>query len=250
MRLLALPAALAAIGAVCCFAQTQASVAIVNYAGFTGDFPVAPGSIASAYGTFGSVMDTSAPGLSPMPTELSATRVRVNGLDSPLYFVSRTQINFVIPVATQPGRRTVEVVQGGNVVASGSVNVWEIAPGLASSDSTPNRQGIIQNQDFTINSQNQRARRGQIIQIYATGCGATNPVVQDGAPPSVLSPSTAQVKAYILDEAAVQFAGAHPQFPGICQVNATVPEKAISGMNPLMITVNGVASNPVSVWVE
>jgi uncharacterized protein (TIGR03437 family) len=29
-----------------------------------------------------------------------------------------------------------------------------------------------------------RARRGEVIQFYATGCGVTNPRVTDGVPPA------------------------------------------------------------------
>jgi len=233
-------------------AQTPGPVAVVNYAGYTGDFPVAPGSIASAYGSFTGVATTVAPTLSPMPKTLAGVTIRVNGVDAPLYFVSAGQINFVVPAATPIDKQTVEVVQGGNVIARGAVKVFDIAPGLAQSDVQNTGQGIIQNQDFSINSTAARAKRGEIIQIYATGCGATNPAVTDGAPPTTLSPAAAAVKAFIdVREVSVQFAGAHPQFPGVCQVNAAVPNIAsITGRVTLFITVNGVASNPVSFWVE
>jgi uncharacterized protein (TIGR03437 family) len=103
-----------------------------------------------------------------------------------------------------------------------------------------------------VNGQNARARRGEVIQIYATGCGATNPPLEDGVPPTQLSTVVAPVKVYIsVDEAQVQFAGAHPQFPGICQVNAFVPNKPyITGQVPVVVEVAGLASNPVTVWVE
>lgn len=233
------------------FAQTPASVSVINYAGYTGTFPVAPGSIASAYGSFGNVATTSLESLSPMPTTLAGVRVRVNGVDAPLYFVSSGQINFVVPAGTPEGRQTVEVLQSTGVINRGSVNIYAIGPGLAQSNTETTGQGILQNQDFSVNSQTQRARRGEVIQIYATGCGATNPASQDGRPPVTLSPAAAEVKAYIdVREAAVAFAGAHPQFPGICQVNAVVPNtSSIAGRVTLYLTINGIATNPVSFWV-
>lgn len=252
MKISALLLALALSFSSVSLAQTPGPLAVVNYAGYTGDFPVAPGSIASAYGTFTGVATTVAPTLSPMPKALSGVTLRVNGVDAPLYFVSAGQINFVVPAATPLEKQTVEVAQDGNVIARGTVKVFDIAPGLAQSDIQTTGQGIIQNQDFSINSTAARAKRGEIIQIYATGCGATNPAITDGVPPTALSPAAAAVKAYIdVREVGVQFAGAHPQFPGVCQVNATVPNVAsISGRVTLFITVNGVASNPVSFWVE
>jgi len=186
---------LAIAGSVSCFAQMTATVTALNYAGFAGSFPVAPGSIASAYGNFGSVPTTVLQSLNPMPKELA---------------------------------------------------------GVASSENSPFRQGIIQNQDFAINGPAAPARNGEVIQIYATGCGAVEPAVPDGMPPAVLSGAVAEVKVFIsVEEAQVQFAGAHPLFPGICQVNAFVPDRSfITGQTPVFITVIGVASNSVSVWVQ
>jgi uncharacterized protein (TIGR03437 family) len=243
---------LALAGSVSCFAQATAAVTAINYVGLTGTFPVAPGSIASACGNFGNVPTTALETFNPMPKELAGVRLRVNEVDAPLYFVSPTQINFVVPWSIPAGRHDLEVVMGGSVIARGTVNVYDIAPGLASSDTSPLRQGIIQNQDFAINGPAAPARKGEAIQIYATGCGAVEPAVADGMPPAGLSGAVATVKVFIsVEEAQVQFAGAHPLFPGICQVNAFVPDRSfITGQTPVFITVNGIASNPVSVWVQ
>jgi len=238
--------------AACASLAQVSQVAVINYSGFNPTAPIAPGSIASAYGGFGNVATTSTTTASPLPTALAGISIRVNNRTAPLYFVSSGQINFVVPNATESGRQTVEVLNGANVIASGTVNVWEVFPALASSDTTPTSQAIAQNQNFSINSQASRAARGEIIQLYATGCGATNPVVTDGLAPTALSPATARTEAFVANlPAVVQFAGAHPQFPGICQVNVTVPNQPfVTGQVPLFITVGGIASNPVSVWIQ
>jgi len=241
-----------AFSAMVCPAQTPSAVAVINYAGYTGTFPVAPGSIASAYGDFGNVTTTVLTSLNPMPKELAGVKLRVNGVDAPLYFVSKTQINFVVPVATPTGQQAVQVLSGSTVIATGTVNIYDVGPGLASSDNSATRQGIIQNQDYGVNSETVRAHRGEIIQLYATGCGATNPAVTDGVPPSTIADAVAPVRAFVsVSEAVVHYAGAHTQFPGICQVNIQVPNDAfITGQVPVFITVNGIASNPVSVWIQ
>ena len=244
---------LLAVIAVSAGAQTTNSAAVANYAGFTGAAPVAPGSIASAYGNFGSVAVTSAPTLSPMPKEIAGIRVRVAGQDAPLYFVSSGQVNFIVPVTAAPGRHEVEVLQGGSVIARGSVIVWDVGPGLAVSNPAPaSMQAIVQNQDFSVNGSSAPARRGEVIQIYATGCGQTNPGLPEGEPPAQLSPAVANVQVFVANERAnVLFAGAHPLFPGVCQINAAVPEKPyITGQTPLYFTVNGLPSNQVLFWVE
>ncbi len=227
-------------------------VAVINYSGFNTSAPIAPGSIASAYGNFGTVATTATATPSPLPTSLANISVRVNNRTAPLYFVSAGQINFVIPNATENGSQVVEVLNGNNVIARGTVNIWEIFPALASSNTAAIPQGIIQNQDFGINSQSARARRGEIIQIYATGCGRTNPASQDGLAPAQLSPTVATTEAFVGNlRATVQFSGAHPQFPGICQVNVQVPDQPfVTGQVPLFLTIGGISSNPVAVWVQ
>ena len=254
MRSVALSSVVLSVVLAClpAWGQTPNPVTVINYAGYTATFPVAPGSIASAYGDFGNIPVTQLESLNPMPKQLAGVKLRIGGVEAPLYFVSRSQINFVVPVATASGKQTVEVLSGGAVVAKGSVNVYDFGPGLASSDNSATRQGIIQNQDYSINGEQSRARRGEIIQIYATGCGATNPPVQDGIPPAAPAPTVAKVQAYVsVVEAVVQYAGAHTLFPGICQVNVQVPDQRfITGQVPVFITVNGIASNPVSVWIQ
>lgn len=234
-------------------AQTPGTVTVVNYAGFTGNAPIAIGSIASAYGSFGQVANTSAPTLNPMPRELAGLRVRIGGQDAPLYFVSSGQINFVVPVTSASGRQTVQVLSGTTVVATGTVVVWDVGPGLAVSNPAPSSmQGIIQNQNFAVNGENARAKRGEVVSIYATGCGQTQPGLSEGAPPAALSRTVGNVEVHVAnDKAEIQFAGAHPLYPGICQINAVIPNRTyLTGRTPLYFTVNGLPSNEVAIWVE
>ena len=242
-------AAILSFSAISAFAQ--GSLAVINYSGFNVQAPVAPGSIASAYGTFTGVATAAWGGTGSMPRELSNTRLRVNNVEAPLYFVSAGQINFNIPVATASGRQIVEVLVGGNVVAQGSVNIWDAFPGLAARNTEATRPGVILNQDYSDNLTTPAAR-GSVVQLFATGCGATNPVSLDGTPSGTTASTVAPVKAFVsVDEAIVSYAGAQPQYPGICQVNITIPDKSyITGNVPLFITVNGIASNPVSVRVQ
>lgn len=248
-----------------CFAQGTATV--VNYSGFTGTFPVAPGSVASVYGDFGNVTTTTTPTVpsaaNPMGVELAGVRVRINNVDAPLYFVSRNQINFVVPAETPNGRHTVQVVSGGNVVASGSVLVFEVGPGLASLvPSDPTRPGVILNQDNSVNGSgttqgyaSKPAARNEIVQIYATGCGALNPSLPNGVPASGTTASVPVAPVRVIFgavEVTPSFVGAHSLFPGVCQINAVVPTHAsvINGPVPVFFTVNGVQSNFVTVFVQ
>lgn len=233
------------------FAQTPGPVTVINYSNLDIKAPVAPGSIASAYGNFGTVATTALTSLNPMPTTLANVRLTVGGVNAPLYFVSANQINFVVPVGTTIGATPIEVLNGSTTVARGTVNVYDFWPALATAGTDATRPAIAQNQDFGINGREARARRGEVIQFYATGCGVTNPRVTDGVPPAELSRAVADVKVTMsVVEVTPQFAGAHPQFPGICQINAVIPDNSfISGQVPVIVTINGIASNAVSIWV-
>jgi uncharacterized protein (TIGR03437 family) len=227
-------------------------LAVINYSGFNPAAPVALGWIVCGYGSFGTVATTATSSVNPLPTSLAGIRVRVGTALAPLYFVSGGQINFVIPVETAVGRSTVEVLNGSTAIARGTVNIWEAFPALASSYTAPASQGIIQNQDFSVNSQNARGRRGEILQLYATGLGAVSPAVADGAPRAGLSRTLLPVTANVSGiDATVQFAGAHPQFPGICRINIVVPDRPfITGQVRILVSVSGIVSNPVSAWIQ
>src|SRR5712692_5165256 len=70
--------------------------AVVNGASFAAGVPVAPGSIATVFGSnLASI--TAAAAEVPLPTLLGDARISLNGVAAPLFFVSPTQINFQAP---------------------------------------------------------------------------------------------------------------------------------------------------------
>jgi uncharacterized protein (TIGR03437 family) len=232
------------------FAQSPLSV--INGARFEIRYPISPGAYAQAYGTFPGVAAATA-GSVPLPTELGGVRVLVNDMAAPLYAVGPAAVSFVIPKAAAAGRATVRVVHGSDTVGSGSADVVPVSPGIFFVVGDPLAQGGILNQQSTYAIQSAPARRGQVIQIFATGQGAVDAEVADGAVPTggLLARARGVTKVFIsVDEAQVTFSGLSPQFPGLWQINAVVPDKPyISGQTPLVVTVDGVPSNQVSFWV-
>ena len=83
----------------------NAQVTVVNGASFRADRPVTQGSWASAFGAFPGVSDTFA-STYPIPKILGGVTVTVGGIAAPVYFVSASQINFLIPYQTTSGLRT------------------------------------------------------------------------------------------------------------------------------------------------
>jgi len=118
---------------------SDASANAVSAADYT--FEVAPGSIASLFGT-ALATTTAQVTMLPLPTSLANTMVRVldaNGVErlGELLYVSPTQINFVIPAATASGFAIFNVA-GSRSIADGtrSTLIAPLAPAFFALDST------------------------------------------------------------------------------------------------------------------
>lgn len=242
-----------AFASIVCCAGLQAQVAVVNGASFRPEQAVTNGSWASAFGNFAGVTATTAPGF-PVPKTLGGVVVNVAGIDAPVYYVSTTVINFLVPYAAPAGVQPIQVrTAAGNV--SGTMRIVPSGPGLFIKDSTQQQppKGAVLNQNSAENTSTATARRGEVIQIYATGPGALTAPAEDGvAPPSSpLIGTRSAVQVYIAGvQAVVQFSGLAPGLPGVWQVNATLPDRPfITGRVPVRVFVDGVDSNEVTIFV-
>lgn len=235
----------------------QSSVAIVNGASFKAGFPVSPGSWASAFGDFASVGITTATqnGVLPVPTTLGGVQVLVNNVAAPLNYVGPGQINFVVPAGTAEGKQPLKITVSNLTTFDGFINVWPVSPGIfVKNQADVLKPGAVLNQNFSENGPNNRAARGEVVQIYATGgdfVNFPNPsgAAAPGAPNLVLTGATP--KAYVsVAEASVQFSGLAPGFAALWQVNVVVPNQPfVKGQVPLFIEASTLSSNVVSIWV-
>jgi uncharacterized protein (TIGR03437 family) len=103
---------------------------------------------------------------------------------------------------------------------------------------------VILHADYSLVTTANPAKRGDTVLVYLTGLGAVNPAVGDG----VASPSTPplsqvtltpqQLIVYINGEPAdVQFAGLAPGFPGLYQINVTIP-KDLTALGQVGMAIN------------
>ena len=127
-------------------------------------------------------------------------------------------------------------------------------PAIFSINQQGTGQGAILNQDFSANSSTDPAARGSVVQVFATGLGATNPAVPSGQaapaqpPANVVSLPQVQIGG---QNAAVDFAGLAPGFVGLYQVNVIVPVGVQPGAAvSLVLRADGVPSNTVTVAVR
>jgi uncharacterized protein (TIGR03437 family) len=232
---------------------------VVNGASFAPGEAVAPGSIVSVFGRrFAEGLNLAAQ--LPLETQLGGARLSIGGKDAPLFFSSDGQINAQIPFEVSADSQPQVVVRtnpGGGAAAIAVPETITLArerPGIFTTRQDGTGQGAILNQNSTPNAATNAAARGSVIQIFATGLGATNPVVASGQPAPGDPPAlvATAVEARVGGQpAAVQFAGLAPGFVGLYQVNVVVPVNIEPGPAvELSLVQNGVPSNPVTVAVQ
>ena len=236
------------------FDGTMTNVNAANYG-----FSLAPGTIASAFGTnLASTTVVSSSGPQPSiggvtVTVTDAASVPRNAL---LFSVSPTQINYVVPDSTASGNAIVVITSNSNKTASGVSTISNIAPALYTANGNgAGAAAALYTHAFA---------DGTVTNGYTYTCdarGVCAPAVIDLGGPSdqvVLTlygtgirnrSSLAGVQARIGNESAtVAFAGAQGQFAGLDQVNVVVPPDLKGrGRQTLVLTVDGQSANPVHV---
>jgi len=238
-RGLAIPAALILFGPPPSPAATAApSVqSVTDSAGYAPR--VAPGSLASIFGTNLAGSEASAPGF-PLPTNLGGTSVVIGGVTAPLLYVNTGQINFQVPASAKTGTVALTVQGPGGTSASFNVTVTSSSPAIFQYGSN---HAVAQNSG-TLNSSSSPAASGSVVTVYLTGIGAVDNAVADGspAPNTPLSNATAGFSATIGPQSAtVQFLGLTPGFAGLAQANILVPALP-TGDYPFILTVGGYVS--------
>ncbi len=173
-------------------------------------------------------------------TLVGNTRVLFDNVPAPIIYASAGQTSVMVPYGVY-GRTTTNIVVEYSGVQSTALtyNVVLASPGIYTLNQQGTGPGAILNQDgVTVNSATNPEKRGNVIAIYMTGEGQTNPQGVDGAIiPAVASalkkpllPVTATVGGV---DAVVQYAGSAPGLvSGVMQVNVTIPANFAHGHGP------------------
>lgn len=229
---------------------------------------ISPGAIVSIFGEHlgppsGAVGFASSPSFED-PTHfyqtkfVGNTKVAFNGFLAPLLYANATQVNAVVPYEVA-GQASVEVVLSHSLVAAPAVTVpvLDTSPGIFTVTQNGSGQGAILNQNRTLNSTQNPAAAGSIIQIFATGAGLWNPTVPTGLQLSPIPPfpvPAADVAVAIGGQPAqITYAGGAPGFvSGLLQVNAVIPAGLASGPQPVVVTIgqNSNSRQQVTVAVQ
>ena len=210
---------------------------------------VSPGEIVAIYGhSLGPASGSLAqPGGGIWGTAFNGVQVFFNGNPAPIYYVSATQLNAIVPyeVAGQKSVNVVTVYQG-NASAPFPVAVAAVKPAIFTNDASGQNQGAILNQDYSRNGPSNPAPRGKYVFIYGTGEGVTSPPGVDGRITATPLPQVnLKCSATIGGETAtLNYCGEAPgETAGLVQVNALIPESVTPGNAvPVTITIGGVTS--------
>jgi uncharacterized protein (TIGR03437 family) len=181
------------------------------------------------------------------PTQLNCVAVDIGGERVPLTFASAGQINAQMPTGAA-GRVPVTVIvnPGASELRSEPmmVTVNPTAPGLFTFNGTA--VAAASTMDGALITGSRNARPGELIALFATGLGASNPVWQAGEIPGAVAPVagiTVRLGANILPMADIQYAGLAPgAISGLYQINVRIPAGTAAGTTPVRITVGGVTS--------
>ncbi len=229
-----------------------ASGGVINSFISSKGLPVAPGAVVQLFGSSlapGTASGTVANGF--LSTVVEGVSVTVGGLAAPIAYASAGQINLQIPAELQANRQYQVIVNNNGVNSKPEpINTIAVQPVLAAfSDGTV----IAQNVNYQlINAQNP-AHSGDIIMLYLTGMGATNPPVPTGmlAPGSPLALTSIQPQVTIDGVAAnVVFSGLTPGGVGLYQINVQIPAGTRSADLPIVVSQSGIASNTAIVSVR
>jgi uncharacterized protein (TIGR03437 family) len=234
---------------VLCGTMNAQITSVQNGASFGAE--ISAGSWATAFGTFAGVTQTV--GQTPVGTNLAGVTVTVAGTSAPVYFVSASQINFIVPAAVAAGIQSFQV-RTSSTTYNGTIRILSAAPGIFFQDAATPPKGAVLNQNFSLNTVQNVALRGDTIQIYGTGPGAFNNAITDGAgaPSSPLNRTKSTPQVFIGGvPAEVSFSGLAPGFAALWQINAKVPTQTfIKGRVPVVVFMDGVSSNEVAIFVQ
>jgi uncharacterized protein (TIGR03437 family) len=203
---------------------------IVNSANLNSP-PLASNTIATIYGkdlafaTRGLTPEEIRGGLLPAVLIGTGVRVTVNNIGAAIYYVSPTQINFLMP-DVRPGEVAIRVSRDSLYGPEVRVPTGDASPALFQMDP---EFAIATRADGSLLSRDAPGRPREVIVLYATGLGLTRPRFLNGEVPSsaAVLERLAEFRILIADKqlvpADVLYAGVAPGFPGLYQINLRLP---------------------------
>ncbi len=220
---------------------------------------LAPGSYATIAGVdFASVPQV--PSSAQLPISLGEVNVSFDAggisVPAPLSYASFNQINIQIPWE-MAGQSSAQVKVNYHGIAGPLVTLPLAAASPAYFEYTDAGNGqlsvVAQDLNYNLIGASNKAARGKVITLYANGLGPVNDTPPTGGPTplTVLSRTTTLPTVTIGGlNAPVLFSGMTPQTVGLYQINVTVPANAPTGLQPITVSIGGVAGKTSQIVVQ
>jgi uncharacterized protein (TIGR03437 family) len=231
--------------------------AAVNGATFAAHAPLSPGSIVSLFGqNLGN--GTASASSVPLGTTLADATVIMAGNSLPLFFGSNGQINALVSAGINTNTSQQILLERDNALSVPiSVDVAAAEPGVFGypAPGDPPQQGAIVNAvTYAVADPSAPVSEGDVLAIFATGLGAVDQTIPDGAaaPTAPLANTVAKPTVTIGGQnAGVSFSGLAPGFVGLYQIDAAVPGGVTAGSEvAVVVSIAGETSPPVTIAVK
>ncbi len=197
-----------------------------------------PGMLMSVIGT--QLSNTTQPATgNPLPYSTVGVSATVNGLAAPVLYASSTFLNIQVPYEAGSGPAVLGINNNGQIAGF----AFQV---------TPSAPGVLQDANGNA-APNSAVLHGSPVTIYVTGVGDVSPALKTAYAPSPtglplpLLPLSVTVGAVPVF---VQSATLASGLVGTAQVTLVVPATVPVGVQPVVVTVNGVPSPPVNLTVS
>jgi len=208
---------------------------------------LSPGGLMSIYGVDLSPVNMASREL-PLPTALGDSCLTVNGVPTPVLFVSPNQINAQMPFNVE-GNVTMILRTPGGVSDNYNLAVRPTGPGVfrTTLGGNPDIPSVVRAANNEMVTLSNPIRKNDKLTIYLTGLGKTDPAIEAGVP----APGDQPIVALIAPEVTlggaslpVSFAGLSPGQVGVYQINVDVPLTVTTGLEiPLSISAGAVTTS-------
>jgi uncharacterized protein (TIGR03437 family) len=166
-----------------------------------------------------------------LPTVLGGTGVRVliNNIPANISYVSPTQVNLLIPTSLALGPVMLQLVVDALAGPAIPIMLQNAAPSFFQSDATTVLGVHLDGSTITASSP---AKPGEIVVLFASGLGPTNPaaipnqIPQAAASITPMSSFSMLINGVGVSPQQILYAGVVPTFAGLFQINVQLPANA------------------------
>jgi uncharacterized protein (TIGR03437 family) len=231
---------------------------VVTQAGFVNGASFVSGWVGGGTGSiFGSGLMEGVNGVvapaAPFPTTLRGVQVLVENTPAPILSMAnlngQEQINIQVPFGIAAGQVAVTIVNNGASATFSNVLLFTWQPGIFEYTLPAGRFAAVLHADYSLVEPNNPARPGEVLLLFWTGGGATNPQVatnQPGpVPPAVLATPVTLVANGVNAEILGSFYA--PTLVTVYQTNFRVPAGATGDRLLVQLIVSGAQSQQAAI---